>query len=295
MQRAVWNKKEQWALLGLSLLARVVYLQSLRWRMDFNTGLVGGPGRRLSYAAIAEDVDFIPDHGSHQPEWKPSKDKLRAVLSELIRAGLIQNMGSSPKDGLIIKCLLADTDQSVQNMNPTGTPHEPHSVNPTDVASNDVASEQMNPMGTPHEPHSMNPTHPVSGINNSVESNGGNNPRARVDNAGRLLTHIPEDFNVTKRHSDYAAMHGLPDPGLHVLVFVNHSKSKGNLSADWDAEFFKWLSREKVYQANTSRRSSKQPTESWHPSHKTGKPEPLGRSDPSIALSTLKSLKRTRH
>ncbi|MEW8052735.1 MAG: hypothetical protein AB2809_20440, partial [Candidatus Thiodiazotropha sp.] len=253
--------------------------------MDYSTGLVGGPDRCLSYAAIAKDVDFIPDNGSHQKARKPSKEKLRAVMRELMRAGLIKDAGSSLRDGLIIKCVLANTDDSAQKRNPTGTPQEPHKGNPTVTISNNAASEQMNPSGTPQEPHKGNPIHPISYSPNSVESNGGNNPRARVDNAGRLLTHIPEDFNVTKRHSDYAAMHGLPDPGLHVLTFVNHSKSKGNLSADWDAEFFKWLSREKVYQANTSRRSSQsqQPAESWHPSHKTGKPEPLGRSDPDIA------------
>ncbi|MBV2138560.1 MAG: hypothetical protein KUF79_17270 [Candidatus Thiodiazotropha sp. (ex Ctena orbiculata)] len=277
----------------MSLLARVVYLQSLRWRMDFATGIVGGVGRRLSYAAIAEDVDFIPDHGSHKPEWKPSKDKLRAVLSELKRGGLIADAGSSPERGLIVRCLLADTDQSAQNMNPTGTPREPHGMNPTAISSNDAASASMNPTGTPQEPHGMNPTHPVSGINNSVESNGGNIPRARVDSAGRVLTPIPDPFPVTRIHTDYAAMHGLPDPHQHVLTFVNHSKSKGNLSADWDAEFFKWLSREKVYQANTTRRARPQPTEYRQTSHKLYKSEQLGNSDKSTAMSAIKSIKGT--
>lgn len=127
--RSSWNKSEQQALYGMSLLARVVYLQVLRWRMDFKTGIVGGVGLKLSYAAIAESVDFIPDRGSHEQMWKPTKAKLRAVMRELMRAGLICDVGSSRENGLIIQCLLADTDQSVQNRNDTGTTQERHSRN----------------------------------------------------------------------------------------------------------------------------------------------------------------------
>jgi hypothetical protein len=65
------------------------------------------------------------------------------------------------------------------------------------------------------------------------------------------MSPIPDDFSVTKQHADYARIHGLPDPHDCVLQFVAHHQAKGTLSADWDAEFRKWLANERVYRKTT--------------------------------------------
>ncbi len=66
---------------------------------------------------------------------------------------------------------------------------------------------------------------------------------------GGGVTHspIPDCFEVTKEHRDYAKIHGLPNPDELIHEFKNHQQSKGNMTADWDAEFRKWMHREKRY------------------------------------------------
>jgi hypothetical protein len=58
---------------------------------------------------------------------------------------------------------------------------------------------------------------------------------------------IPDDFAVTEQHREYARMHRLPKPEDHLLAFVNHHQAKGTRLANWDAEFRKWLARQKGY------------------------------------------------
>ncbi|MCU7917089.1 MAG: hypothetical protein KZQ95_01870 [Candidatus Thiodiazotropha sp. (ex Epidulcina cf. delphinae)] len=209
MPRALWNHDEQRALYGLSLLARVVYLQVLRWRMDYATGIVGGDGRRMSYAAIAEVVDFVPDKGSRRRLWKPTKEQLRAVIRELIRAGLIENAGSSRERGLVFLCLLADRDKSVQNMNPTGTPQRNPTINNTHIVSHDKelhdVGHTMNPTDETNMSHTccgaMNPTPPVSGISYSVAHHGSKLPRARVDRDAMVSCFADLGFSHTNVHT----------------------------------------------------------------------------------------------
>ncbi len=201
---ASWNEDEHMALYGLSMMARVVYLMGIRWRMDRKTGLVGGPGRTLSYAALAEMADFIPDKGSQDARYKPNKEKLRAVIRELKRAGLIEDAGSSMANGLIFRCILADRDQSVQNMNPTGTPRcEPH----CGYLDNDIdfnGLDECEPAGTTHEPHTMNPTPQYINTTYSVAQHRDNSPRARVDQPERaalVQTFAELGFAMTSVHN----------------------------------------------------------------------------------------------
>lgn len=66
-------------------------------------------------------------------------------------------------------------------------------------------------------------------------------------------TPIPADFQVTEQHRQYAGMHRLPNPDDCILAFVNHHQAKGTLSANWDAEFRKWLATQKVLDAKRPR------------------------------------------
>lgn len=71
--------------------------------------------------------------------------------------------------------------------------------------------------------------------------------RGGGNNRGKTREQIPHDFRVTKLHRDYAKIHMLPNPDDCLLVFINHHQSKATLSANWDAEFRKWLVNEKRY------------------------------------------------
>ncbi|RDH91863.1 MAG: hypothetical protein DIZ77_06415 [endosymbiont of Seepiophila jonesi] len=63
-----------------------------------------------------------------------------------------------------------------------------------------------------------------------------------------VRTLIPDDFAVIEQHVQFAGMHRLPDPHEHVLKFVTHQQSTKKQSADWNAEFRKWLVTERGYE-----------------------------------------------
>ncbi|MCG8004678.1 MAG: hypothetical protein JAY88_14660 [Candidatus Thiodiazotropha lotti] len=222
-RRSSWNEEEQLALYGLSLLARVVYLQVLRWRMDYATGIVGGPGRRLSYMAIAETVDFIPDKGSNVSPDKPSKGRLRAVLRELVRSGLIEDAGSSKQAGLVLRCLLADTDQSAKNMNDTGTTQERHSRNSTGSSNNNNNLGQRNDTGTTQHFSSMSATPPISGLseNNSVAAEY-IYPRACVDQRNGIYAALHKYFSNYQSQLSMPALERMVDNWVEQGVHGQH-------------------------------------------------------------------------
>lgn len=249
MRKSAWNHDEQRALQGLSLLAQVIYLRAFRWRMDYTTGVTGGRGNTIKRPSLTEIAEFVPDHGSTRKKWRAGREEIRAAISELQRAGLIINNGSTRERGYVFHCPLANTDESFQNVNPQGTPNEPPSMNPTGESSNGADSRGGNPQGTPKELPSMNP-HP-SGIrytDNSVERESSNLLRPRVDHQRGIRTPIPDDFAVTEQHVQFAGMHRLPNPHGSILKFIAHHQSKGTESANWDAAFHKWLITERGYE-----------------------------------------------
>lgn len=123
--RTQWNAQEEAALLGLPLLARVLYLQGLRRHMDYATGLVGAT-RRISYQGLRE-VAFVEPGPGRQGAGSPSLKAIRVAIEQLIRAGLVASRGSDKQ--LIFLCPLADVEHSTQkqqgsNRAGTGQTHQ---------------------------------------------------------------------------------------------------------------------------------------------------------------------------
>ncbi|MBA3015220.1 MAG: hypothetical protein KKD63_04655 [Proteobacteria bacterium] len=83
-----WNDQEDEALLGLPLLARVVYLQGLLRFMDYQTGVVGGPKRRISWQALAEVAEVVTRQGMRGEH--ATKGQLRRAMAHLESAGLVR-------------------------------------------------------------------------------------------------------------------------------------------------------------------------------------------------------------
>ena len=110
------NTQELSALTGLPYIQQVAYLLGIRPYMDRKTFLVGIK-RGISYQSLSEALYIEPHPGIQSGS--PSRQQLRRVIKSLERAGLIL-IQSSDKH-LIIKCLLADRDSSVQN-NPDTRP-----------------------------------------------------------------------------------------------------------------------------------------------------------------------------
>jgi hypothetical protein len=110
MLRTQWNDDEDAALLGLPLLARVLYLQGLRRHMDYATGLVGAK-RKVCYQGLRE-VAFVEPVTGRQDAGSPSIKSVRVAIQQLIKAGLIESKGTDKQ--LIFYCPMADLDQSDQ-------------------------------------------------------------------------------------------------------------------------------------------------------------------------------------
>ena len=103
-----WTDEENDALLGLPLLARILYLQGLRRFMDYATGIVG-LSRGISYQQLRE-VAFVEPVTGRRNAGSPTLKAVRVALSQLATAGLIESIGNEKR--LIFRCLMAGRDQS---------------------------------------------------------------------------------------------------------------------------------------------------------------------------------------
>jgi hypothetical protein len=103
-----WNDFEDDALMGLPMMARVLYLQGLRRHMDYATGIVGIK-RGISYQSLSEVLFIEPSRG-RQNHGSPTQKSIRFAIDLLVRAGLVESRSADRR--LIYHLPLADADQS---------------------------------------------------------------------------------------------------------------------------------------------------------------------------------------
>lgn len=127
--------REMEALIGLPYIQQSAYLLGIRPYMDRKTQIVGIK-RRISYQSLCETLYIEPHSGIKSGS--PSREQVRRVIKALERAGLI-HIQSNQKH-LILKCLLADPNFSVQNKPDTKPTHEHIHSN----LSNDLAIPHQN-------------------------------------------------------------------------------------------------------------------------------------------------------
>lgn len=107
-----WNDAEDEALRRVTWMARLVYLQGIRRRMDYSTG-IAGERWVISYQQLSEVLDCT-EHTT-APDPKATKRMLQRAFEALERAGLVRWIrAEGPRRGIVFHCLLADRDQSVQ-------------------------------------------------------------------------------------------------------------------------------------------------------------------------------------
>lgn len=121
------NTNELSALMGLPYIQQSAYLLGIRPYMDRKTFLVGERKRRISYKSLSEAL-YIEPHQGFEYSGPPSRPQLRRIIYALERAGLVEI--KSIGKHLILKCILADSDLSVQNKPDTNPSHQPD-TNPT--------------------------------------------------------------------------------------------------------------------------------------------------------------------
>jgi len=114
------NTQELSALTGLPHIQQVTYLMGIRPHMDRKSFVVGIK-RRISYQSLSEALYIEPHPGIKSGS--PSREQIRRVIKSLERAGLVL-IQSSDKH-LVLKCLLANADNSVQNHPDTRPTQQP--------------------------------------------------------------------------------------------------------------------------------------------------------------------------
>lgn len=173
-----WNDEEDEALMGLPWVCRVLYLQGLRRYMDYGTGIVGGPARRISWQMLRE-VLYVEPHQGFEGGGTPSRGKVNRAMEWLIKAGLVADIGDKQRGGnIVFRLLLADTDESVSNkpgQNPdrVETPKPGQNQNSETDREYSSLDEVETKTRTPKKTHPENkPGHPpVTGKYNTGSTN----------------------------------------------------------------------------------------------------------------------------
>lgn len=97
-------------------LARDLY-DALRRAMDFETGIVGGPAKGISWWSLREDTE-VPGRPGVKA-YKPSEQQLRRRMAQLEKAGLVESIGTKLR--LKFRLLLARTSSLASKKADTGT------------------------------------------------------------------------------------------------------------------------------------------------------------------------------
>lgn len=192
------NDQELEALSELPHMIRCLYFFGIRPYADYETGIVGGPKRRVSYQSLAEAVYVPPTPGTRE-EFRASKQQLRRALKRLESAGVVEVQSEGRQ--LILRLPLMETDQSAQNQADTRPTQGRHTKADTqadtpkthsDGLSEHRADTQADTRPT-HPGPSQADIHPVSGVREDSPPNGGSSctkrdSRARGPEASAVIT-----------------------------------------------------------------------------------------------------------
>jgi hypothetical protein len=105
------SNEELETLRGLPDFQKCLYIFGIRRYMDYQTGVVGIK-RKISHQSLAEETYIEPIKGVKQTGSK-SRQQVRRAVKALEKSGLIHIKSS--RQQLILECLLARSDKSVQN------------------------------------------------------------------------------------------------------------------------------------------------------------------------------------
>lgn len=270
MPSIVFSDAEREALRGLPWLVRCLYFE-IRSRMDFKSGFVGlARGAGVSWQTFMEAL-YVEPHPGLTGAGTPSKAKIRRASEWLEKAGLVEMRSREKK--LAFFCPLAMTDSCAEKKPGTRAAQS----RPSDPGTGDRHAGVHCDEGWPGKPGTTG-THAQQldpGIPPGTE-------RSDQPFFARGLHPLPEDFTVTQAHRDYAELHGLPSPEAHVEPFREYFKATGQVLADWDARFHKWLHDAHRYEKRNEKRGN------GHEAHK-----PYGEGRPLSAVERVERAHRS--
>jgi hypothetical protein len=156
MWQTSWNEEEDEAMQGLPLEAQLLYLRGLRRYMDFDTGIVGGPKRRISWRTLRETLYVEPHQGIDGG--MPDRAKVRRVMKWLEKEGLVARV--EDEDHIVFRLPLATLGSSAQKKaDPKPTPSRPtqHDRQADPEPDPAEAAQQSESQGKPDPQHEHKP------------------------------------------------------------------------------------------------------------------------------------------
>ena len=219
--------------------------------MNYRTG-ISGVDRTLSRQFFFELLE--PSERTTDPEPKVTKDGLRAIFAMLERVGLVEKVPNERGKGVIFRCILADTDKSVQKQDAPKThqrrTHQDAPAKPTEYGRFDEQDAPKTHQRRTHQdappPVSGNPVLEETAIAVSESKSArapASKPKATTARGTRLtLSELPDDWrqwatgkrpdldvqDVWERFHDY---------------WVAKTGADAN-KADWQATWRNWVRRE---------------------------------------------------
>jgi len=238
--KVAFNADELASLVGLPHVTQLVYMQGVRPNMDFRNGISGIKTDRtkaISYQMLSE-VTFVEPGTGRVNSGSPSKKQLRVSINQLVDAGVVRSLSTSGtgNNQLILKCLLADTDESALNNQGTdraqlegteqGTAKTVDKASDSNGLSGEIAANQGTEQGIGETAYQGTQPEPLitTKTNNTHARNG--------------FTIIPDGFvidSVVKARLQMA-MVPLEVAEFFLHEFVAANESSGYASRSWPSE-----------------------------------------------------------
>jgi hypothetical protein len=221
------------ALSGITDIQYRLYISGIRRYMDYKTGITGIK-RKISYQSLSEEIYVDPKQGNKNGGAR-SKDQVKRALKALEAAGLItmHSIVTKIKKQLILKCVLAITDDSAQNKAALLPPHsaapQPASIEKSEnTIKIDVLDERQEKTRPTTRQFKIEKAAPPP-ISDKLNNN--NNTREPVDNFSRQqfldllaakrfplayladartnhMLNLWEEANITQEEAKAAIQHG---------------------------------------------------------------------------------------
>ena len=124
MKKIILNQDELDASAGSPCIQFAIYVRSLRYRMDYETGVVGTKSG-ISYPIISRDMEVLPKRGrSSSLVGAPSIDAVRTAIKGLVQSGLVEVRSGS--NNLVFYLPLATLITPRSRPGITGVSHHDH-------------------------------------------------------------------------------------------------------------------------------------------------------------------------
>jgi hypothetical protein len=235
-----------------------LYVHALRRFMDYNTGIVGGKKRRISYQSIREEMYIVPRRGvSRSDTGSQTKSEIRRALKHLERIGLIEKISPKNDDHLVFKCCLAIIGNPRPKLSRHISDTQPDTQAVTKKTSANlyvarVSSDSELKADTQADiPFFDKPAHL------SISDKDKEKEILRISKK-KAKTQLSDDFQVTSQHEVLAQKNAWPNPHSEIDAFKDYHIARATSFSDWDRAFYTWLRNAKKFQGeNHANKQSK--------------------------------------